>query len=136
MNRYRFVDQRPDPDPGRSREWLDSLDDLTAARGTGESRDVLFRVLGRADDLGIGLSQVGVTDYVNTIPAADEPSMPGDEEMEHRIRRLIRWNAAVMVSRANLRRHRRPSRHLRIGCDALRGGLQPLLPRQGRWWFR
>jgi len=103
VNRYRFVDQRPDPDPGRSREWLDSLDDLTAARGTGESRDVLFRVLGRADDLGIGLSQVGVTDYVNTIPAADEPSMPGDEEMEHRIRRLIRWNAAVMVSRANHR---------------------------------
>ena len=64
---------------------------------------MLFRVLGRADDLGIGLSQVGVTDYVNTIPAADEPSMPGDEEMEHRIRRLIRWNAAVMVSRANHR---------------------------------
>ena len=44
-----------------------------------------------------------MTDYVNTIPAADEPSMPGDEEMEHRIRRLIRWNAAVMVSRANHR---------------------------------
>ena len=71
MNRYRFVDQRPDPDPGRSQEWLDSLDDLTAARGTAESRDVLFRVLGRADDLGIGLPQVAVTDYVNTIASAD-----------------------------------------------------------------
>ncbi|MEP7204172.1 MAG: pyruvate dehydrogenase (acetyl-transferring), homodimeric type, partial [Ilumatobacteraceae bacterium] len=103
MNRYRFVDQRPDPDPGRSQEWLDSLDDLTAARGTAESRDVLFRLLGRADDLGIDLQQVTVTDYVNTIPAADESSIPGNEEMEHRIRRLIRWNAAVMVSRANQR---------------------------------
>ena len=103
MNRYRFVDQRPDPDPGRSQEWLDSLDDLTAARGKAESRDVLFRVLGRADDLGLGLPQITMTDYVNTIPAAAEPPMPGDEEMEHRIRRLIRWNAAVMVSRANHR---------------------------------
>ena len=77
MNRYRFVNQRPDPDPGRSQEWLDSLDDLTAARGKAESRDVLFRVLGRADDLGIGLPQITVTDYVNTIPAADEPPISG-----------------------------------------------------------
>jgi len=103
VNRYRFVSQRPDPDPGRSQEWLDSLDDLTAARGPAESRDVMLRVLGRADDLGLGLPQVSTTDYVNTIPVADEPPMPGDEAMEHRIRRLIRWNAAVMVTRANHR---------------------------------
>jgi len=64
---------------------------------------VLFRVLDRADDLEIGLLVVAVTGYVNTIPAANEPPIPGDEEMEHRIRRLIRWNAAVMVSRANKR---------------------------------
>ena len=49
---------------------------------------MLFRVLGRADDLGIGLPQIAVTDYVNTIPAADEPPYPGDEEIEHRIRQL------------------------------------------------
>ncbi len=103
MNRYRFVDQRPDPDPDRSQEWLDSLDALAASRGTAESRDLLFRVLGRADELGLGVAPIVATDYVNTIPAADEPPFPGDEEMESRIRRLVRWNAAVMVSRANRR---------------------------------
>ena len=46
---------------------------------------------------------MGVTDYVNTIPAADEPPYPGDEDLERRIRQFIRWNAAVMVARANRR---------------------------------
>ena len=41
------------------------------------------------------------TDFINTIPPEREPWFPGDEEMERQIRRLIRWNAAVMVSSAN-----------------------------------
>ncbi len=41
------------------------------------------------------------TDYINTIPPEREPWFPGDEDMERQIRRLIRWNAAVMVSSAN-----------------------------------
>ncbi|MGH2729761.1 MAG: pyruvate dehydrogenase (acetyl-transferring), homodimeric type, partial [Actinomycetota bacterium] len=40
-------------------------------------------------------------DYINTIAPEQEPFFPGNEEIERRIRRLIRWNAAVMVSRAN-----------------------------------
>ncbi len=103
MNRYRYLDQLPEPDPVLSQEWLDSLDDLTDAGGQALSRDVLLRVLGHADGLGLDLAQVTATDYVNTIPADDEPPIPGDEEMERRIGRLIRWNAAVMVSRANHR---------------------------------
>jgi pyruvate dehydrogenase E1 component len=103
MNRYRFLDQSPDPDPGQSREWLDSLDALTAARGPAQARDVLLRVLGRAEDLGIGVPPVTMTDYVNTIPAADESPIPGDEDLELRLKHLIRWNAAVMVTRANRR---------------------------------
>ena len=41
------------------------------------------------------------TDYVNTISAAEEPAYPGDRDMERRIRRIIRWNSAAMVVRAN-----------------------------------
>ena len=41
------------------------------------------------------------TDYINTIPPEREPWFPGDEHVERRIRAYIRWNAAVMVSRAN-----------------------------------
>src|SRR5665811_1945396 len=41
------------------------------------------------------------TNYINTIAPEQEPYFPGDEAMEHRIRRIIRWNAAAMVMRAN-----------------------------------
>jgi hypothetical protein len=43
------------------------------------------------------------TDYVNTIPREDEQPFPGDEQMEKRIRRIVRWNAVAMVHRANVR---------------------------------
>jgi len=41
------------------------------------------------------------TEYVNTISVSDEPVYPGDEELEKRLRAAIRWNAVVMVDRAN-----------------------------------
>ena len=103
MNPYRFLDQLPDFDSGESQEWIDSLDGLAGARGKARARHVLLRVLGRAEDLGIEVPPVTVTDYINTIPVADEPPDPGDEDLERRIRHLIRWNAAVMVARANHR---------------------------------
>ena len=74
MNPYRFLDQLPDFDSGESQEWIDSLDDLAGARGKARARHVLLRVLGRAEDLGIEVPPVTVTDYINTIPVADEPS--------------------------------------------------------------
>ena len=56
------------------------------------------------------------TRYINTISPEQEPSFPGDEALERRIRRLIRWNAVAMVLRANNRfaGHRRPPVHLRL----------------------
>ena len=103
MNPYRFLRQLPDPDLGEVGEWVQSLDGLVDAHGAARARRLLLHVLGRAGELGIGLPAIGVTDYVNTIPATDEPSYPGDEDLERRIRRFIRWNAAVMVDRANRR---------------------------------
>ena len=73
------------------------------------------------------------TDYINTIPPEREPWFPGDEAIERRIRAYIRWNAAIMVHRAQ-----RPGvgvgGHISTYAStrlALRGRLQPLLPRQG-----
>jgi pyruvate dehydrogenase E1 component len=100
---YRFLGQLPDPDDGEVEEWVDSVDALTQSRGPARARQVLLHVLGRAAELGIAVPALGVTDYINTIPAADEPVYPGDEALEKRIRHFIRWNAAVMVARANRR---------------------------------
>ena len=98
-----FSHQLPDTDPEETREWLDSLDAVVSSSGGQRGRYLLRRLLDRADELGTGLSGTVQTPYVNTIPTADQPFFPGDEFIERRIRAFIRWNAAVMVVKANKR---------------------------------
>ena len=98
-----FHDQLPDTDESETREWLDSLRALAEGKGNQRASYVLRRLLAEARRLQIGVPPMISTHYVNTIAPEDEPPFPGDEEMERRIRRLIRWNAAVMVIRANIR---------------------------------
>lgn len=62
MNPYRFLDQLPDPDVDESQEWVDSLDALADAHGPDRARQVLLRVLGPAQTLGIDIPPVAVTE--------------------------------------------------------------------------
>ncbi|MBK9180667.1 MAG: pyruvate dehydrogenase (acetyl-transferring), homodimeric type [Acidimicrobiales bacterium] len=96
-----FVHQLPDVDPVETTEWLDSLDGVVDARGKGRARFLLSKLLERARQLGVGVPAAVSTPYVNTIPPEHEPWFPGDEGIERRIRRFIRWNAAAMVIKAN-----------------------------------
>ena len=92
----------PDIDPGETKEWLDSLDALAAVQGKARARYVLARLMEHADEeLSLGLPPFTKTPHINTIPPDVEPSYPGDEYLEKRIRRYIRWNAAAMVIKAN-----------------------------------
>src|SRR5215472_12719235 len=93
--------QLPDTDPDETGEWLDSLQALTDTSGRTRARYVMQRLLQRSRELSIGLPSMVTTDYVNTVVPEQEPWFPGDEIMERRIRRIIRWNAAIMVTRAN-----------------------------------
>ncbi|MGI8646264.1 MAG: pyruvate dehydrogenase (acetyl-transferring), homodimeric type, partial [Nocardioides sp.] len=93
--------QLPDIDPEETREWLDSFDAMVADRGRERARYLMLRLLERAREEQVGVPALRSTDYINTIPPEREPWFPGNEEMERNIRRLIRWNAAVMVSSAN-----------------------------------
>jgi pyruvate dehydrogenase E1 component len=94
------VDNRKDVDPEETSEWLESYEDLVKARGQDRAREILDALNERAGGTpGLGSSPL-VTDYVNTIPVADEPEFAGNEEIERRYRSLIRWNAAVLVHRA------------------------------------
>ena len=95
-----FKNQLPDIDPEETQEWLDALDDLIDS-SPGRARFLLHRIMLHARSRQIGLPPMVSTDYINTISPEEEPYFPGNEELERRIRRLIRWNAAVMVSRAN-----------------------------------
>ena len=87
--------------PRRDQEWLDSFDALIDERGRDRARYVMLRLLERAREKQVGVPALRSTDYINTIPPEREPWFPGDEDVERRIRAFIRWNAAVMVSRAN-----------------------------------
>ena len=70
-------------------------------RARPRARFLLSKLLERARELQVGVPATVSTPYVNTIPPEEEPFFPGDEHLERRIRAFIRWNAAVMVVKAN-----------------------------------
>ena len=96
-----FKHQLPDIDPAETEDWMTSLDQVVAQEGEIRARFLVYKLLKRARQLQIGLPPLTQTRYINTISPEQEPSFPGDEEMERRIRRMIRWNAVAMVLRAN-----------------------------------
>ena len=93
--------QIPDTDPQETAEWLESFDTVLTTAGPRRARFLMLKLLERAREQAVGVPSLTSTDYVNTIPAEAEPWFPGDEFVERRIRAYIRWNAAIMVSRAN-----------------------------------
>ncbi|MCB0966953.1 MAG: pyruvate dehydrogenase (acetyl-transferring), homodimeric type, partial [Ilumatobacter sp.] len=96
-----YVHQLPDIDPTETQEWLDSLDAIVETHGKTRARFLLSQLLSRANANGVSFPATVSTPYVNTIPREQEPWFPGDEHIERRIRAFIRWNAAIMVVKAN-----------------------------------
>ncbi|MFY1687083.1 pyruvate dehydrogenase (acetyl-transferring), homodimeric type [Plantactinospora sp. WMMB782] len=92
--------QLPDIDPEETSEWVESLDGVIDERGAKRARYVMLRLLERARERQVGVPPLTTTDYLNTIPPEQEPWFPGDEHIERRIRAYIRWNAAMLVHRA------------------------------------
>ncbi|MGY0062467.1 pyruvate dehydrogenase (acetyl-transferring), homodimeric type [Streptomyces sp. LZ34] len=95
------LDQLPDRDPEETSEWGASLEAVTRAAGPHRASYLMRRTLEHAEGAGLGLPPLLETDYVNTIPTAAEPAVPGDEDMERRITAWNRWNAAAMVTRGS-----------------------------------
>src|SRR3954447_11447052 len=89
-----------DTDPDETQEWVDSLDAVVDNAGRGRARYLMLRMLERSREQQVGVPSLRSTDYINTIPPEREPWFPGDEHVERRIRAYIRWNAAIMVHRA------------------------------------
>ncbi|WSG10780.1 pyruvate dehydrogenase (acetyl-transferring), homodimeric type [Micromonospora sp. NBC_01739] len=92
--------QLPDIDPEETSEWVESLDGVIDERGAKRARYVMLRLLERARERQVGVPSLTTTDYINTIPPEREPWFPGDEHVERRIRAYVRWNAAMLVHRA------------------------------------
>jgi pyruvate dehydrogenase E1 component len=85
-----------------TREWLDSLDYVLAKGGPERAGRLLQQLqLHARRAAGINLPFTATTPYQNTIPARHQAPFPGSQEMERRIKSLVRWNAMAMVVRAN-----------------------------------
>ncbi len=89
-----------DQDHEETSEWMEAFDQLVETQGTERAQFIIRRLLQRAGAKSVQVPTVTTTDYVNTISVDQEPEFPGDEEIERRYRALLRWNAAVMVHRA------------------------------------
>ncbi len=94
---------RVDIDPDETAEWLEALQAVIEHDGEERATHLLGRLLETARRNGAPVPAVVSTPYVNTIDPEDEEPIPGDQEIEHRVRSAIRWNALAMVVRANKR---------------------------------
>ena len=95
-----LIDQLVDLDPSETAEWKASLDSLLQSAGPTRARYIMLSLLQHAQENKLGVGALRTTDYINTIPTNREPDFPGDEALERRIRAIVRWNAAIMVHRA------------------------------------
>src|SRR6476659_6704082 len=92
---------RSDLDPVETSEWREAFDSVIEFDGADRAAFLLDELVGHARRGGVPAPHSATTPYVNTIPVDAQPPFPGDRELEHRIRSLIRWNAVATVLRAN-----------------------------------
>jgi pyruvate dehydrogenase E1 component len=90
-----------DVDPVETKEWLDALHSVLAFDGPDRATFLLDQLLDEARRTGTPVPYSANTAYINTIPPDRQDPLPGDPEIEQRIRTLINWNAIATVLRAN-----------------------------------
>ena len=95
------MDRIPDIDPQETREWLEALDGVLEAEGPDRAHFLIEQLIDKARRSGAYLPFSANTAYINTIPVDKQVRIPGDQNLEHRIRSITRWNAMAMVVRAN-----------------------------------
>lgn len=90
----------PDPDPISTKEWIDSILAVQGQQGNEEARRLLLATMNAAKFAGVDIDVIN-TPYLNSISPNNQGAYPGDLEMEKRLHEVIRWNAMMIVTRAN-----------------------------------
>ena len=96
-----IVNDNNDIDPLETKEWIESLNAVVDNVGNERAHFLLRQLIDQSYRKGSRIPFIQNTPYINTIPADEEEKSPGDQNIERKIRSLIRWNAAAMVVRAN-----------------------------------
>ena len=92
-----------DSDPQETQEWIESIEDALEEHGADRARFLLEQLIDFAQAKGARLPFNTNTPFINTIRPEDEPDFPGDRDIERKLKSIIRWNAMVMVVRANIK---------------------------------
>ena len=100
-NQPNALPEPADIDPQETKEWTDALDSVITQEGAKRAHYLIEKLIGQAREDGIDLPYSANTEYINTIPADQQPKYPGNADMEIKIHSYIRWNAMAMVVRAN-----------------------------------
>ena len=90
-----------DIDTQETQEWLEALDGVIANEGSERAGFLIDKQISYARTHGVHQPFHAQTPYINTIPVEQQPRIPGDQDIEHKIRSYVRWNAMAMVLRAN-----------------------------------
>ncbi len=94
-------EQEHDIDPHETSEWLEALEAVLKIEGVERAHYLLEKLINKARSEGADIPFSANTDYVNTLPVFKQAKYPGDTTIEHKIRSYVRWNAMIMVLRAN-----------------------------------
>ncbi len=93
---------RPDDvDPAETGEWIEALDAVLRERGPERAAELLGALFAEARLKGLHPADDLSTPYVNTIPVSRQPPLPGDPDVEWRLRSAVRWNAMATILQAN-----------------------------------
>ena len=95
------VSNGADIDPLETKDWLESLSAVISKDGNHRAHFLIKELINKAYREGANIPYTQNTPYINTIPPEAEVKSNGDQNIERRIRSLIRWNSAAMVVRAN-----------------------------------
>ena len=96
-----IINDSSDIDPLETKEWIESLNAVVDSAGNERAHFLLRQLIDQSYRKGSRIPFIQNTPYINTIPPNEEVKSSGDQNIERKIRSLIRWNAAAMVVRAN-----------------------------------
>ncbi|MDA7425119.1 pyruvate dehydrogenase (acetyl-transferring), homodimeric type [Thalassococcus lentus] len=96
-----MTDAPQDIDPIESQEWQEAVEDVIQRDGADRAHFLLDKAVQQARAAGAKLPFSATTPYQNTISPDDEVEIPGDKDMEWRIRTINRWNAMATVVKRN-----------------------------------
>ena len=103
MNKMSITDgsEQEDVDPIETKEWIDALQSVIEREGHDRAHYLVEQLLAAARKTGSDIPFSANTEYLNTIAVEQQPQFPGDTTIEQKVRSYIRWNAMMMVLRAN-----------------------------------